>query len=72
MALINVHIFTYAEMLDAINQLNTHYGLPVEGGQSYFSESSFFKTSGDQYYIPYNEEWTSILGTPITINLPDE
>ncbi len=72
MALINVHIFTYAEMLNAIKSLNEFHGLPVEGGVSMFSEDSFTQLSEDQYYIHHSDEWTSVLGTPTNVDIPNE
>lgn len=70
MALINAYIYDYLGAINAINILNDHHGLPVSGGITQFSIDSFTELNG-QYYIPYDDEWTSILGTPTQINTID-
>ena len=54
---------------EAMDYLNTHHGLPIEGGTSYFSENSYKLHTDNFYYIEYNE-YTSCLGEPIEIIPP--
>lgn len=54
------------DALAAIDKLNKHYGLPVEGGISKFDEQIIFKKDNG-YFIPYDDKWTYILGDEKTI-----
>lgn len=55
---------------EAMKYLNTHHGLPVNGGVTKFDSSSYFKHIDGFYYIPFDAEWTSVLGEPIEIEIP--
>lgn len=50
--------------------LNTHHGLPVPGGLTKFESGSYAEHADGFYYIPYDADWTSPLGEPIDIELP--
>jgi len=52
---------------EAMAYLNTHYGLPVNGGVTKFDSNSHTLHTDGFYYIAYDIEWTSILGEPIEI-----
>lgn len=57
---------------EAMSYLNTHHGLPVNGGVTKFDETSYVQHPDGFYYIAYDEEWTSALGEPIEIELPTQ
>jgi hypothetical protein len=68
-----VHKFNNKQSADeAMAYLNQIYGLPVEGGISNFDETSYVQHPDGFYYIAYDEEWTSVLGEPIEIELPTQ
>ena len=46
-----------------MNQLNDHYGLPVETGGSYFSSDSYSKIE-DFYFLNEHEMLIPVLGEP--------
>lgn len=71
MGLINGYKFETKQIADeAMGYLNTHHGLPVNGGVTKFDENSYTQHPNGFYYIAYNAEWTSCLGEPIEIELP--
>ena len=59
---------TIEEVEEVCKTLNTHHGLPVKDGITIFDESSFIRV-GETWVIPYDAEWTAILGTPIDIQV---
>jgi len=63
---------TLQDVDNAVEALNTYHGLPVNGGETQFSRSSFTLHADGYYYIGYDNEWTAILGTPTTIELEQE
>jgi hypothetical protein len=68
-----VHKFDTKQIADeAMNYLNVHHGLPVQGGLTKFDETSYKQHSEGYYYIVYSEEWTGILGEPIEVDLNTE
>lgn len=71
MALINGYIFpSLEEGLVAMAQLNTYWGLPVPGGLSHFGEWSL-ETHPDVGIWCHASEWTTPLGEPVEITLPN-
>jgi hypothetical protein len=54
---------------DAMSFLNTHHGLPVNGGVTMFGVWSYSQHADGYYYIAHDAEWTSVLGEPIEITL---
>jgi hypothetical protein len=70
MAFINGYRFNTKQIVnEAMGYLNTHHGLPVKGGVTEFDESSYTQHVDGYYYIAYDDEWTSILGEPIEIEI---
>jgi hypothetical protein len=68
-----VHKFDTKQIADeAMNYLNVHHGLPVQGGLTKFDETSYKQHPNGYYYIVYSEKWTSVLGEPIEIELNTE
>jgi hypothetical protein len=57
---------------DAMTYLNTHHGLPVNGGLTKFDETSYNEHPNGYYYIINDTEWTSPLGEPIDIELTEQ
>ena len=57
---------------EAMSYLNTHHGLPVNGGVTMFNESSYTQHEDGFYYIAFDSEWTSALGDPIEIYLTEQ
>lgn len=71
MQYINGYRFETNQIADeAMDYLNTHHGLPVKGGVTKFNSGSYLQHPDGFYYIPYDSEWTSVLGEPIEIELP--
>ena len=71
MELVKGYKFDTKQIADeAMSYLNTHYGLPVNGGVTKFDETSYIQHPDGFYYIAYDAEWTSCLGEPIEIELP--
>lgn len=56
---------------NAMSYLNTHHGLPVNGGVTMFTEVSYTQHKDGFYYIVFDSEWTSPLGEPIEIEIKD-
>lgn len=72
MAFINGYKFETKLMAEqAMSYLNTHHGLPVNGGVTIFNENSYLQHADGFYYIVYDLEWTSPLGEPIEIEIKD-
>jgi hypothetical protein len=70
MAFINVYKFDTKQIADeAMTYLNTHHGLPVQGGETMFGESSYEQHADGFYYIVFDTKWTSPLGEPIEIEI---
>ena len=66
-----VHKFDTKQIAnDAMKCLNQIRGLPVPNGLTKFDERSYYTHPDGFYYMPYSEEWTSVLGEPIEIDLP--
>lgn len=73
MELFNGYKFNTKQIADeAMDYLNTHHGLPVQNGVTKYDESSYKQHPDGFYYIPFDAEWTAILGTPTTIELEQE
>jgi len=72
MGRINGYKFDTKQIADeAMAYLNTHHGLPVQGGETMFSASSYAQHEDGFYYIAFDSEWTSALGDPIEIEIKD-
>lgn len=72
MALFNGYKFETKQIADeAMDYLNAHHVLPVSGGVTKFGENSYTQHPDGFYYIAYDAEWTSCLGEPIEIELPN-
>jgi hypothetical protein len=52
----------------AMQQLNQHYGLPVENGISIFDERSYFQIE-NAYYLTEDKMLIPVLGEPIQIEV---
>jgi hypothetical protein len=52
----------------AMNQLNEFYGLPVKGGNCYFSNNSYSQIE-DFYFLNEHEMLILVLGEPIEITI---
>ena len=59
---------TEEEAQNAINQLNSYYGIPIAEGYGTQTWTKY-KQENDFFYILSNESISEVLGTPITINL---
>jgi hypothetical protein len=57
---------------EAMSYLNTHHGLPVNGGVTMFGEVSYVQHPDGFYYIAYDKEWTLPLGEPVEIELIEQ
>lgn len=69
MAFINGYQYnTIEEVEKACDTLNSHHGLPVKDGVTIFDESSFIR-AGKTWVMPFDAEWTAILGTPQEITI---
>lgn len=65
-----VYKFNTKQIADeAMSYLNSHHVLPVKGGLTKFDSNSYSQHADDYYYIAYDEEWTSVLGEPIEIEI---
>jgi hypothetical protein len=72
MAFINAYKFDTKQIADeAMGYLNTHHGLPVNGGFTKFDNSSYQQHADGYYYIAYDAEWTSVLGEPVEIEITE-
>jgi hypothetical protein len=56
---------------EAMAYLNTHHGLPVQGGETMFGEGSYAQHADGFYYITFDTEWTFPLGEPIEIEITE-
>jgi len=73
MAFIKAYKFETKQVAnEAMNYLNAHHGLPVNGGATKFDENSYTKHADGYYYIAYDVEWTSVLGQPIEITINND
>ena len=67
-----VHLFDNLENAkQAINQLNLHHGFPIMEGGTQFTDKDIYHYINN-YFIIYHEDYTSILGEPIEIELPTQ
>ena len=72
MAFLKAYKFNTKQIADeAVSYLNTHHGLPVQGGETMFGVSNYTQHADGFYYISFDTEWTSPLGEPIEIEITE-
>lgn len=69
MGYIKGYTFETKELADeTMISLNNFFNLPVPGGTTYFSDTSY-ELIGDVYFMHHHEMLESVLGVPIEISI---
>ena len=72
MAFISGYKFDTKQIADnAMAYLNSHHELPTKNGLTKFDSNSYTQHDDGFYYIAYDDEWTSVLGEPMQIEIKE-